>query len=159
MIQFTVPAIPVAQPRQRHRIAGKGPKQFVQNYTPTNSPVNSFKAACQMAAAAVYQGPPLATPLIVRLVLVMPRTTAQIWKTRPMPRIPHVKKPDSDNLYKSLADALEGTLFVNDSQICDLKIEKWIASGDEQPHVEVCIWQWSEIRGPNVESELHADLR
>lgn len=51
VFQFRVDAIPVAQPRQRHRVAktAKG-KQFVQNYTPQSDPVNTFKAAAQASA-------------------------------------------------------------------------------------------------------------
>ena len=44
MIAFTVPALPVAQPRQRHRVASIGGRMVAQNYTPTKSPANEFKA-------------------------------------------------------------------------------------------------------------------
>lgn len=135
-IRFTVPAIPVAQPRQRHSLFGG----HVRNYTPTKHPVNAFKAAVQMAAATAFRGAPLAGPLRVDLVFVFPRPKAKCWKTRPMPREPHVGRPDVDNLFKSLADALTGAgLWRDDSQVCSSRIEKWVAAGDEQPHVEVVI--------------------
>lgn len=45
MIVMNVPGVPVAQPRQRHRvIAGN-----VSNYTPASSPVNAFKATVRLA--------------------------------------------------------------------------------------------------------------
>lgn len=54
-----------------------------------------------------------------------------------MPRIPHGKKPDRDNCDKSVMDALTGLLWVDDAQVCDGRLTKWIAAGDEQPHVMI----------------------
>lgn len=56
-----------------------------------------------------------------------------------MPRLPHAKKPDRDNLDKAYLDALRGLLWIDDAQICDGRIEKWIAAGDEQPHVLITV--------------------
>ena len=139
MIHFTVPAIPIAQPRQRHRVIAAAGRQFVHNYTPTKSPVNAFKASVAAAAAAAYSGPPLAGPLSLSVVFVLPRPGNMIWKRRPMPRAWHAKKPDRDNLEKSLKDALSGRLWRDDAQVCSGNVEKWIAAGDEQPHVEVTV--------------------
>ncbi len=36
----------------------------------------------------------------------------------------HIKKPDLDNLLKSVKDALEGTFYKNDSQICEVTMKK-----------------------------------
>lgn len=56
-ITFTVPAVPVAQPRQRMRVVQThGGKTFAQNYTPVRDPVNAYKASCREAAANVYTG-------------------------------------------------------------------------------------------------------
>lgn len=134
-ITIHIPAVPVAQPRQRHRIAKKGGKQFVVNYTPGKDPSRDFKAITRMAAHQVFQGPPLEGPLRVDMLFVFPRTKGQQWKRKPMPRIRHAKTPDFDNLIKSTADSLKGLVWIDDAQICDGRIEKWIAAGDEQPHV------------------------
>ena len=132
-LAFIVPAIPIAQPRQRHAlIAGR-----IRNFTPTDSPVNAFKATCRQSLASVYSGPPVAGPLRMDLVFVYPRPKSMIWKSRPMLRAWHAIKPDRDNGMKSIQDALEGLVYLNDSQICAGSVEKWIESGDEQPHVEV----------------------
>lgn len=135
VISFSVPGVPVAQPRQRQAVRNG----FVANYTPAKHPVNVFKAACQLAVREAYDGPPLEGPLSLDLVFVMPRPSSKVWKTRPMPRLPHSGKPDRDNLIKSFQDALEGLLFRNDSQICAGSTVKVIAAGDEQPHVEATI--------------------
>jgi len=55
------------------------------------------------------------------------------------PRIRHAKKPDRDNLDKALMDSLTGLLWIDDAQVCDGRITKWIAAGDEQPHVVVTL--------------------
>lgn len=138
-IKFTVPAIPIAQPRQRQRVATINGRPMAMNYTPTKSPVNAFKATVRMAAQQVYSGPPLTGPLWMELVFVFPRPGRLIWKKRPMPRERHASKPDRDNCEKSVMDSLKGLLFIDDGQICDGPIQKWIAAGDEQPHVEILI--------------------
>ncbi len=135
MLEFTVPSIPVAQPRQRTAVRGG----FAMNYTPTKHPVNAFKASCQQALAAVYSGAPIEGPLWVAIAFIMPRPKSMIWKTKPMPREFHTGKPDRDNLQKSVMDALNGLLWADDRQICDGTISKFIASGDEQPHVEISV--------------------
>lgn len=138
-IEFTIPAVPVAMPRQRHRVMNIGGKHISQNYTPKNAPVQTFKATCRLAAQQAYQGAPLTGPLRMDVEFVFPRISGQIWKTKPMPRLRHAKKPDRDNCEKALMDALRELLFVDDAQVCAGEVQKWIASGDEQPHVKVLI--------------------
>jgi crossover junction endodeoxyribonuclease RusA len=78
-------------------------------------------------------------PVRLAVEFVLPRPMAMIWRTRKMPRALHAKKPDCENLLKSLQDALTGICWRDDSQIADLAAEKWIAAGDEQPHVHVYV--------------------
>lgn len=140
MITIRVPAVPVAQPRQRHRIAsGNSGKPFVMNYTPSKAPVNDFKASVRLAASEVHQGAPLDGPLSVWLECVMPRPKVMCWKKKPTPRVPHVSKPDCDNLAKACLDALKQLAWQDDAQIADLRVTKAIAAGDEQPHVVITI--------------------
>ena len=143
-IEFTVPGKPMAQPRQRHRIAGgKNGMQFVQNFTPSKSPVQTYKAAIQLAAAAVYDGPPLSNPVSLEMTFVMPRPKSKTWKTKPMPRYWHTITPDSDNLAKAVQDALNKMLWADDSQICQMVVKKVVASGDEQPRTEIYVKELS----------------
>jgi len=46
----------------------------------------------------------------------------------------HIKKPDTDNLIKTVKDSLEGTFYHNDSQICKVIAEKIYS---ENPRVDV----------------------
>lgn len=130
--------MPIAQPRQRHRIVAAGGRTFAQNYTPTKHPVQDFKATVRMALRKVYDGaPPLEGPIFLRLLFLMPRPGRLIWKSRPMPRVPHIGRPDLDNLEKSVVDALTGQAWRDDSQVCEVSMRKDYAAGDEQPAVYV----------------------
>ena len=150
MITFTVPAVPVAQPRQRQRVVkGKGGKIFAHNYTPTKHPANAFKATARMAAQQAYDGSPLQGPVYVSMLFVMPRPKAMQWKRKPMPREWHDKKPDCDNLVKAILDALNGLMWGDDCQVSAAPPVKVIASGDEQPHVEVAVMSLEDI-SPDV---------
>ena len=138
-LKFSVPAVPVAQPRPR---AGKGPGGRPQLYqAETSHPVHSFKATCRLAAAEVHSGPPIEGPLCLTALFVMPRPQRLRWKTRAMPRMPKPDGPDVDNLAKTLMDALTGLLWVDDRQVYRLNVSKWHAADDEPPHVEVTIWR------------------
>ncbi|MCP4571446.1 MAG: RusA family crossover junction endodeoxyribonuclease [bacterium] len=154
-IEFTVPAVPVAQPAKDVRVVkAKSGKTFATAQTPTRHPVNAFKATAAMAARAAYQGPPLDGPLVASITFVFPRTGKPGWiKRATQPhwfaewkagrRVPYAvrKRCDRDNLLKSLQDALSGIVYVDDGLLYAGPVEKWVASADEQPHVEVVVTQ------------------
>jgi Holliday junction resolvase RusA-like endonuclease len=139
MITFTASHVPVAQPRQRHAIRGSGDKAFASNYTPVRHPVNAFKVEVRIAAKEAYAGLPLLGPLSVRLSFVMPRPKKFNAKKYSTGRLWFDRKPDADNLFKSVADALNGLAYHDDSQIVVVHIYKHYAAVGELPHVEVTI--------------------
>ena len=49
------------------------------------------------------------------------------------------KKNDWDNLGKAVSDALNGLAYRDDGQIWACHVERWVASGDEQPHCRLAI--------------------
>lgn len=51
--------------------------------------------------------------------------------------MPHCKKPDIDNLCKSVQDALNGTAYDDDSHIVALTAKKVYS---EEPFVKITIW-------------------
>lgn len=134
-ITVYVPSIPVAQPRPRvFNIGGRARAVSA----PAKHPVNAFKSSCAIAWRNAHPGPPLHGAIHLRLSFVMPRPKNRIWKSRPMPREPYVAcKNDWDNLGKSVCDALNGLAWRDDGQICRVEVERWIAAGDEQPHVTI----------------------
>lgn len=138
---FTVPGIPVAQPRQRHRIIPG--KNFVQNYTPKNDPVNAFKAAVRLAAAAAHQGGPLTGPVELNVTYLMPRPKNHYRTGKhagqlkdDAPRM-HTSKPDRDNLDKALKDALKGICWIDDAQVCDGRSQKMYSNDTPAAVVEI----------------------
>jgi Holliday junction resolvase RusA-like endonuclease len=146
-IQFTVPAIPVAQPRQRHAMIGG----HVRNYTPSKHPVNDFKATVRMAwtdctrPQATYLRSPIEGwdfdgDILLSATFVFPRLGKHKAKKYGGKRVLKTTKPDLDNLLKSLQDALNGLAFNDDSQIAGYgECWKWHAADGEVPHVSVTI--------------------
>jgi len=155
-IIIRVPAVPVAQPRAKSTVfQGRSRVYDVTTIKSADGtrkphPIVAFKATVRMAVAQAYQGPPLAGPLQCDLEFVFPRPGNMTWKTKPMPRVRHIKKPDRDNCDKSVMDALKGIVWVDDCQVCDGRIQKWIASGTEQPHVVITI---TELEPAGVSDE------
>jgi crossover junction endodeoxyribonuclease RusA len=134
VITINVPSVPVAQPRPRAAIRGRHARVYN-----AAGPVDAFKACVRLAAKQAFSGAPYPGPLRVDAEFVFPRTKGETWKTKPMPRMRHAKKPDRDNLDKAVLDALSGLLWIDDAQVCDGCITKWIASGDEQPGVTIIV--------------------
>lgn len=142
-ITLHVPAVPVAQPRARATVRGG----HATVYNDDRHPVNTFKATVRMALREAYRGEPLTGPLRCDCLFIMPRPQAMVWKTKPMPRTFHDKKPDRDNLDKAVMDALKGLAWIDDAQVCDGTIQKQIAAGNEQPHAIITITQLGEQNG------------
>ena len=138
-IKFTVPGIPIAQPRQRSRVMNIGGKSMAQNYTPTKAPINTFKAAVQMAASQAFSGELLTGPVFLRLSFRLDRKKHQTKKRGDNPPLYGNKKPDLDNLMKGVCDALNGVVWRDDSQVVEVCMVKTIAAGSESPGVDVMI--------------------
>lgn len=136
-IEFTVPAVPVAQPRPRATSANGYTRMYEAK---GDHAIHTFKAAVKIAANAEHRGTPLTGPLDVALTFVLPRPSEMVWKRKPMPRVPAFAKPqDCDNLAKGFLDALNKLIYEDDRQVCVLSVTKMIAAGDEQPHVYAVI--------------------
>ncbi len=144
-IIFTVPAIPVAQPRpQATRFGNRARVHEVTHIKQADGtrkphPINAFKATVAHAAREAYGGAPHDGPASIDVLFIFPRPRSMQWKKRPMPRAPHCNKPDADNVFKAFTDAINGLVLVDDSRIHTATIRKLIAAGDEQPHCEVIL--------------------
>lgn len=146
MIRFTVPGVPVAQPRVKATRRGNHAGVYTPTKTSTgrSNGVSEWKATLRLAASQAASGGLLDGPLRVDLEFVFPRQPNRFWKSKPMPRYRKVTKPDRDNLDKAVLDALNGVLWVDDKQVCSGLIEKWHAAGDESPHLLVTVTELSE---------------
>lgn len=142
--RFSVPGLPIAQPRQRQRQLATG---VTMNYTPTRHPVNAFKASCRHAWSVLVgeEFPPLVGPIHLELTFVMPRPTSMQWKKKAMPRDWHVVVPDDDNMEKAVRDGLNQLVWRDDRQICSKIVRKVIASGSEMPRTLVVVTDLTDV--------------
>lgn len=134
-IEFFVPGLPVAQPRQRTRVVAAGGRTFASNYTPSNHPVNAFKAAVRMAWPTGQH--PIGGAVSVELFFVFPLAASKRKKVNAATR--KTNKPDVDNLAKGVCDALNGLAWNDDCQVAKLTVEKWTAGDGDTAGVHVTI--------------------
>ncbi len=97
-----------------------------------------FKAVVRYGAQEVCSRP-LEGPLTALYVFYRPKPSSY----RKGDHRPY-KRPDADNLAKVLNDGLEGVAFLDDAQICDLRVMKewgdrwevevWIEPDEEWPY-------------------------
>lgn len=149
-LKIRIHAVPVPQPRTK--VSSFGGR--ARAYTPTTigskeagtkrpHPILHFKNCVAQQVSQLFDGAPWTCPIAARMTFVLPRPTNMIWKTKPMPRVPETRhnSGDVDNQIKGVFDALNKLLFADDSQIFSIAADKWIAAGDEQPHVVLEFWK------------------
>ena len=120
-LTFHIHTIPVPKGRPKFSKIGG----FVRTYTPKKT--QDFEAYVREAAKQAMTREPLETPLAVYLYFRLPiphsyskkRTTACLAGSEKP-----TKKPDLDNLAKSVLDALNGVIYLDDSQIVSLHMTK-----------------------------------
>lgn len=132
LLHLFIPCTPTAQPRPRV-VTINGQARAIS--APRKHPVNAFKQAVQSHARITYKGEPTAEALSARALFLMPRPQALTWKKKAMPRLWHTGRPDTENIAKALLDALTGIVWVDDSQVAQLVLQKKYAAGDEEPGV------------------------
>lgn len=108
-------------PQKRPRFARRG--NFVNCYDDQLK----LKEGYRWQLKSQYRNDPLEIPLALNLVFYMPIPSSFSGiKKRQMNNgvIAHSKKPDLDNLAKFVLDCLNGILFKDDSQICEIRMRK-----------------------------------
>lgn len=126
-LQFKVKGQPVAKARPRARmVTPKGKKPFVSMYTPANT--LGYEIIVNDCAKTAMDGrEPTVRPVEVLLELRMEIPVSWPQKKRIAASagiIVHTKKPDMDNLAKSLLDACNGVVWADDAQIVQLTVRK-----------------------------------
>lgn len=126
-IEFFVKGTPVGKARPRFARRGA----FVTAYTPKKSA--DFEALVADAARQVMRtSPPLpgAVRVIIRAWFEPPKSWTKAEKQAAIDgRRHHTSKPDADNLAKSVLDAVNGIIVVDDAQVVELTIAKRYAGG------------------------------
>jgi Holliday junction resolvase RusA-like endonuclease len=137
MVSFIVKGIPTAKARPRFTtINGK-----IRAYTPKKS-INYEKLI--RSVAEKYITKPIDGPVGLYIHFYLPRPKRLIWKTKQMPAIYTDKRPDIDNLAKSVIDGLNNVAFLDDGQIAMLHIKKRYCEGNNQSRTSIKIEQLEE---------------
>lgn len=115
-LSFFVSGIPLAQGRPRFKRVGK----FTKTYDPAKSKSWKESVRWQFIEQMHKENRSMIEGVIeADLVFLLPRPKSLPKKTKY-----HVKKPDLDNLVKSVFDALQGIAFHSDSQIYKMTVTK-----------------------------------
>jgi Holliday junction resolvase RusA-like endonuclease len=107
---------------------GKGRARAGRNgrhYTPARTV--AFETEVALCARAAMQGEPMTGGLAVRIygLVKMPKSWSKAKRAALDGRL-HTGKPDGDNIEKAIADALNGIVYVDDSQIGDMhRVFRW----------------------------------
>lgn len=135
MIEFTVKGLPVAKGRPRVTRYG--------TYTPRKT--KDYEKLVQYSFKNQYKGQALQGALKIRIDFYMyiPKNTSK--KRRKLKNDKEIlptKRPDFDNLTKSMTDALNGLAFEDDNQIAEAHIYKYYS---DEPRAVVKIEKIQEV--------------
>lgn len=133
--RFTFDIDPVAKGRPRVSFKGK----YSSIYTPLET--RQFEQSIRMLLKGQWNKKPLTGPLIVRVSSYIERPESESSKYKTAKH--HTKKPDSDNLAKSLIDACNKILWNDDAQITSLRTAKFWAD-DRKPSISLSVYELQE---------------
>ena len=127
-------------------VVGKGRPRFstVNGYGRAYTPKKTLSYEKSVRAAYLEEYPtglltwqdkePL--EMIVNAYFEIPKSASKKAKQKMLLEQFPTKKPDADNIIKSIADALNGIAYADDSQIVQATVNKWWA---EEPKAEIII--------------------
>jgi len=134
MIEFTIKGEPKS--KQRPIFSNRNGKVRVF----TGKATASFENHVKLIAEDNFKTP-FSNSVGIHIKFYLHRPKYLIWKTKPMPAIYNPKRPDIDNLIKSVVDGLNGIAFKDDAQIVNIRAEKLYHSGDGFSRTEIKIWE------------------
>jgi len=139
VVTFTVDGDPV--PKGRPRFARRG--QFVQTYTDAKT-IDYETQVAMRARHALGATNPLETALTVFLYLryAVPASYSKKRKEACLLGLEYPKRIDIDNVYKSITDAMNGIVYLDDSQIVEAHIKKVYA---EQSGANIMVQECDSI--------------
>ena len=112
---IVIPLAPYPAPRPRFSKFGTyNPKKYT-DYK------KNFLMLTKMQCKTYFEG---AIRLDITFFMPIPLSLSKKKQSELIEQHYHIKKPDSDNLLKTVKDSLEGTYYKNDSQICVVNMQK-----------------------------------
>lgn len=127
-MKFTILGTPQPKQSARFRTVRAGEKTFVKSYQKKEVVENERNIAFDIKSKLPAGFKPFDGPLKVTMLFVFPPLSS--WPQKKMAQmnagatIYKDKKPDIDNLQKSVCDAMQGVVYINDSQIVDMHCTK-----------------------------------
>jgi Holliday junction resolvase RusA-like endonuclease len=110
--RLMVPGQPVAKARAR-TVVNRGK---VRSYTPEKTA--RFENLVRLAFTRKFPNHvPIEGPVHLSVVAFFEPPKSMRFKDRTPELTPHTKRPDADNIYKAVADGLNGVAFRDDSQV------------------------------------------
>ena len=140
--RFTVPGDPVPKARARAHQKAQG----ICHYTPKTT--KQFeKAVRTMAMQFSRAKPEKRTPIRLHLIAVFTRPKYMMGSKYDDGLIEHVVRPDLDNVLKAVKDSLNGLLYDDDGQVCQIRCEAyWAEKTPNKSRSEVMLFCPSEAR-------------
>ena len=133
--RFRVDGEPVPQPRPRVTTRNG----MARAYVPASHPIHVYRQAVALCAKAT--GVPCSKGDVhVELECVFTRPPSHLRKRGGLTSVALPRpSPDTDNLYKGVADALQGIAYENDSQVVTHVVSKRYAVGPLPGHTFITL--------------------
>lgn len=141
-LAFTVPFV---AGKQRHRLDRRNARM----YTPTET-IRNEAAIRDKAIRAMKQAYPelkgllfpSRVPVAVRIDAYEPLPVS---RPKRIASEPNTFKPDADNILKLVMDAMNGTVWVDDSQVAEVHVVKWPRRRGIEPHMDIQVYRgWAD---------------
>ena len=136
-LHVVIPGQPHGMGRPRAVIRGKHAGVYER---PEDASWKAYASALYQSAmfSQLHPCTPLAGPVAVWIVAVWacPKSAKKADRCRQRPR---VGKPDADNIAKAVCDAGNGVLWVDDAQVVELHVTRFVAAEGGAPRVEVTV--------------------
>ena len=117
-MRLWIPITPMGAPRPR----------VTRNGTYNDPKYTNYKKAIALIAKTKFKTPSI-TPIYMQIEFFFTIPKSWTKKKRESAKW-HIIKPDTDNLAKGVKDALNGIAYVDDAQVCSIKIRKQYAQTD-----------------------------
>ena len=132
-MKLIIPGKPIAKKRPRFARHGK----FVRTYNKQETEESKFLwEVRQQINQKPLKG---AISLVIRFYMPIPKSTSKKrYQLMEKALIPHIKKPDLDNLEKFVSDCLKGEAWVDDSQVVHSDTKKEYSAN---PRTEILIME------------------
>lgn len=155
VIQIDVMGEPAGQPRIKSRVIQPkgGGKAFAHHYTPTTS-AKAWKQLIYLAAVGRRPRVPHVGPVRVDWECWFPRTQQLLRPSVPDTQLPHIVKPDRDNVEKVILDALtEAQFWTDDSRVYAGKVAKYYCARETRPGARIIVTLEEDTWSPRPRSK------